>query len=94
MLKGLIGMEYLEDLKLLVNELESKTNKEEQIKILQKIGKTLITEYEIKIGNITIRPLLVEAYYYNEKNFPDCNTHMKPNQKSLMNYTVTLPKPT
>lgn len=35
-------MEDLEDLKLLVNELENNTNKEEQIKILQKIGKVLI----------------------------------------------------
>lgn len=45
-------MENLEDLKLLVNELENNTNKEEQIKILQTIGKILITEYEIKVDGI------------------------------------------
>ena len=72
-----------QDLKQLVNELENNTNNEEQIKILQKIGKVLITEYEIKVGNITIAPLLIEAYYYNCNNFPDCNTHMKPNQKKF-----------
>lgn len=74
-------MEYLEDLKLLVKQLENSSNKGEQVRILQKIGKTLITEYEIKIGNLTIVPLLIEAYYYNCKNFPDCNTHMNPDQK-------------
>lgn len=76
-------MRYSEDLELLVNELANNTNEEEQIKILQKIGKTLITEYEIKIGNITIEPLLIEAYYYNNKNFPDCNTHRNSNQKNF-----------
>ena len=50
-------MEDLKELVDLVEELENERNKEEQIKILQKIGKTLITEYEIKIGNITIEPL-------------------------------------
>ncbi len=75
-------MEYLEDLKLLVNELESKTNKEEQIKILQKIGKALITEYEIKVDGIKIEPLWVEAYYYNQENFADCNSHLDDKQKN------------
>lgn len=76
-------MENLEELEGLVEELKNECNKEEQIKILQKIGKMLITEYEIKIGNITIEPLLIEAYYYNCKNFPDCNTHMNPSQKKF-----------
>ncbi len=75
-------MEYLEDLKLLVNELENNTNKEEQIKILQKIGKTLITEYEIKVDGIKIEPLWVEAYYYNQDNFADCNSHLDDKQKN------------
>ncbi len=75
-------MEYLEDLKLLVNELENSTNKEEQIKILQKIGKTLITEYEIKVDGIKIEPLWVEAYYYNQDNFADCNSHLDDKQKN------------
>lgn len=77
-------MEYLEDLKLLVNELESKTNKEEQIKILQKIGKALITEYEIKVDGIKIEPLWVEAYYSNtEKGFADPFIHGKEEQSKF-----------
>ena len=45
-------MENLEDLKLLVNELENNTNKEEQIKILQTIGKILISirDYSQRYG--------------------------------------------
>lgn len=76
-------MEDLKELVDLVEELENEQNKEKQVQILQKIGKTLITEYEIKVGNITIAPLLIEAYYYNYKNFPDCNTHKRPIQKNF-----------
>ena len=47
-------MEDLKELVDLVEELENEHNKEKQVQILQKIGKTLITEYEIKVGNITI----------------------------------------
>ena len=43
-------MRYLEDLELLVNELANNTNEEEQTKILQKIGKLLLTEYIIQVG--------------------------------------------
>lgn len=75
-------MDYLEDLKLLVNELKDKTKKEEQVEILQKIGKMLITEYEIDIDKIKIEPLWVEAYYYNQENFADCNTHLDGKQKN------------
>ena len=67
-------MRYLEDLELLVNELANNTNEEEQTKILQKIGKLLLTEYIIQIGTLTIEPLLVEAYYYNS-NFKDNSVH-------------------
>ncbi len=58
--------------------------KKSKYRFFKKIGKTLITEYEIKVGNITIAPLLIEAYYYNYKKiFPDCNTHKKPNPKKF-----------
>ena len=73
----------MEKLKKLVEELVAESNEEKQVQILQKIGKTLITEYEIKVGNITIAPLLIEAYYYNCNNFPDCNTHKRPIQKKF-----------
>ena len=75
-------MEYLEDLKLLVKQLKNSSSKGEQVKILQKIGKTLITEYEIKVDGIKIEPLWVEAYYYNQENFADCNSHLNDKQKN------------
>ena len=62
-------MEDLKDLKNLVKKLETETANE--IQILQEIGAKLINEYEIKIGNLTIELLLVEAYYYHKGKFED-----------------------
>lgn len=75
--KGKYEMEDFKDLKKLVSELESedKANEEEQIKILQKIEAKLINEYEIVIDNLVIRPMLVEAYYFNKEKFPDIAVH-------------------
>ena len=43
---------------------------------LKALGKTLITEYVIKFGGITIEPLWVEAYYSNEhRGFTDPFIH-------------------
>lgn len=65
----------MEELEKLVEKLEDKNNKEEErVKILQDIGKLLLTEYIIQIGNLTIKPLLVEAYY-NNSNFKDNSVH-------------------
>ena len=75
-------MEYLEDSRSLVIELAKKTSKAEQINILQEIGKKLITEYEIKIDETKIEPLWVEAYYYNQESFADCNSHLDDKQKN------------
>ena len=47
----------------LINQLTSTHDKDAQVKLLQEIGKKLLTEYVIKIGDITIKPLWVEAYY-------------------------------
>ena len=46
----------------LVRQLENTSEKTAQVKILQEIGKKLLTEYVIKVGDITIKPLWVEAY--------------------------------
>lgn len=54
-------MEYLEDLKLLVNKLENNTNKEEQIKILQTIGKTLIKSLQKAIIKKVQRSIWVDT---------------------------------
>ena len=71
----------MDELKGLVKKLEGLTDKDEIVKQLQIIGRKLVTEYEIKAGDIVIKPLVVEAYYYNPETFPDCNTHMYSLQK-------------
>lgn len=73
-------MDELKKLEDMVYELkvalDNKANKkpDDIVPILQKIGKLLLTEYIIQIGNLTIKPLLVEAYY-NNSNFKDNSVH-------------------
>ncbi len=50
-------------------------HKKDQEQILQEIGAALVNEYVIKIGDLTIEPLLVEAYYYHEDKFHDDSVH-------------------
>lgn len=76
-------MDELKELRDLVEELDRLTEKDKIVKQLQTIGRKLVTEYEIKAGNIVIKPLVVEAYYYNPETFPDYNTHMYPLQKEF-----------
>lgn len=65
----------MEKLEKLVKELEKESIEEkERVKILQDIGKLLLTEYIIQIDDLIIKPLLVEAYYYNS-NFKDDSVH-------------------
>ena len=53
-------------------------------KELQLIGRMLVTDYVIKIGNITIEPLWVEAYYSNvAKEFADPFIHGKEEQSKF-----------
>ena len=59
----------MEELRKLVKELEQLTDKKEIVAKLQEIGAGLINKYEIKVGNVTIEPLLVEAYYYDKDKF-------------------------
>lgn len=56
-----------------------------RVEVLQEIGKKLINEYYIQIDDVTIEPLLVEAYYFKDKNyeFIDCNCHQSPKQKGV-----------
>lgn len=66
----------MEKLEELVDELVApESNEEKQIKTLQDIGKLLLTEYIIQVGDLTIKPLLVEAYYYHQGKFNDSNSH-------------------
>lgn len=72
----------MDELEKLVRELEAEKDKEHEVetieklieKKLQEIGAKLIKEYEVKVGSLIIKPLLVEAYYYNE-NFRDDSAH-------------------
>lgn len=53
-------------------------------KELQIIGRMLVTDYVIKIGNITIEPLWVEAYYSNvAKEFADPFIHGEEEQSEF-----------
>lgn len=67
-------MKELENLVEHLFELES-VDKDKQIKTLQQINEKLLTEYVIKIGDVTIEPILVEEYYYHKDKFCDKNTH-------------------
>ena len=75
----------MDELKRLVNELEGAADK---VQKLNEIGEKLLNEYEVKIDNMVIEPLLVEAYY-NSNDFPDDSVHAA--KKSNAN-TYTLAK--
>lgn len=65
----------MEKLKVVVKNLEEETDRKKQIELLQSINCLLLTEYVIKIRDLIIQPLLVEAYYYCPGKFEDTNTH-------------------
>lgn len=67
----------------LINQLTSTNDKDAQVNFLQEIGKKLLTEYVIKIGDITIKPLWVEAYYSDTNTgFVDEAVHGNECQKN------------
>ena len=67
----------------LINQLTSTHDKDAQVNLLQEIGKKLLTEYVIKIGDITIKPLWVEAYYSDTNTgFVDEAVHGNECQKN------------
>ena len=67
----------------LINQLTSTHDKDAQVNFLQEIGKKLLTEYVIKIGDITIKPLWVEAYYSDTNTgFVDEAVHGNTCQKN------------
>lgn len=67
----------------LINQLTSTHDKDAQVNYLQEIGKKLLTEYVIKIGDITIKPLWVEAYYSDTNTgFVDEAVHGNECQKN------------
>lgn len=67
----------------LINQLTSAHDKDAQVNFLQEIGKKLLTEYVIKVGDITIKPLWVEAYYSDTNTgFVDEAVHGNECQKN------------
>lgn len=65
------GDYYMENIKKLVEKLEEEFDEKKQIEILQDIGAMLINNYVIKVGDLMIEPMLVEAYYYHKGKFED-----------------------
>ena len=72
-------MKFIEDL---IVKLEKEKNKENIISILQEINKTILTKYMIKIEDIYIYPIEVEAYYNQEEYFNDTCVHNHIKQKN------------
>lgn len=72
----------MEDIKLLVNQLSTHNNRQEQVKILQEINTLLLTQYMLKINDdFIVYPIEIEAYYYNS-SFPDDTVHKSELQKN------------
>lgn len=65
----------------LINKLKTSTS-DNTTQNLQEINKIILSEYQINIGGKKIIPLEVEAYYYNQKTFPDSYVHKNDLQKN------------
>lgn len=66
----------MDAIKSLVEKIRISSDKESQIKILQEINKLFLTQYMLKIDDdFVLYPIEVEAYYYQENNFPDTCVH-------------------
>ena len=62
-------MDSTADLRALVRDLKNAAC-DGQIHILQTLGGRLINDYRLEALGVTIEPLWVEAYYYDEARFP------------------------
>lgn len=71
---NLTGLEKMVDSLVSINQIGIVGNYM-RVKQLQKISEMLLNEYVIKIGNMTIEPLLIEAYYYHKGKFEDTSVH-------------------
>lgn len=72
----------MNNIELLLKELLKTSDKEEQVKILQTINKSFLCQYMLRIDeDLRLYPIEVEAYYYNETNFPDKCVHQNDLQK-------------
>lgn len=81
-------MDILEIENLIAKELQFEERDkilQKQVKVLQKINHLILTEYMIKIGDLHLYPIEVEAYYYKELSFPDTTVHRNELQKNHFN---------
>ncbi len=77
-------MDKKETIEQIVSDLKKTTGQEEPVRILQEIGELLLTKYIIKIKDIVIEPLWVEAYYFNpDKGFKDPFVYCEDEQKEF-----------
>ncbi|KAA6332972.1 hypothetical protein EZS27_018568 [termite gut metagenome] len=76
----------METIKSLVDKLVQTESISKQVKILQETNTLFLTKYMLEIDdNFRLYPIEVEAYYYNEKNFPDTCVHQNKLQKNNFN---------
>ena len=68
-------MDKLRDWDELLRPLEAPADKRTLIELVQKAGEKILTHYEIRLGNLTIEPLRVEAYLYKAGCFEDKFVH-------------------
>lgn len=73
-------MDRAADLWTLVSNLKNAAY-DEPVHILQMLGDKLINDCRIEVFGVTVEPLWVEAYCYDETHFPDYNTHRSRKQK-------------
>lgn len=75
-------MSEMKDLQDLVYSLEQAETDQVRIETLQRIGAKLINGYEIHVGDLTIKPMLVEAYYCDDIKFPDKSVYSAKDEES------------
>ena len=72
----------MSELEKLMNQVKELTSCNDKVDLLQKIGKKLLTEYVIKVQDVTVEPIWIEAYYYDYSNgFKDPFVHRDDRQK-------------
>ena len=76
-----LGLDHLVNDLVKITEIGD-SGRYKRIKHLKEICEMFLNEYVIKIGKLTIEPLLVEAYYYHEGRFEDTSVHAAKDSKA------------
>lgn len=86
-------MDRAADLWTLVSNLKNAAY-DEQVHILQMLGDKLINDCRIEVFGVTIEPLWVEAYCYDETRFPDQNTPVAASRKTGLDSCISMSEAT